>query len=133
MKSAFEAAHKSRFGFIDEAKELVVEAVSVEAVGGGAKFTEPVLPLTRDSCPALPARTTRFFSDGAWHDAARLHARAARARPSRRRPRDRHRAAPDHRGRGRLARRAHGEEPSGARARRAARARSTPSAPKPIR
>src|SRR5262249_25891402 len=28
MKAAFEAAHKSRFGFIDEAKELVVEAVS---------------------------------------------------------------------------------------------------------
>ena len=31
MKSAFEAAHKSRFGFIDESKEMVVEAVSVEA------------------------------------------------------------------------------------------------------
>src|SRR4029453_16482729 len=30
MKSAFEAAHKSRFGFIDETKELVVEAVSIE-------------------------------------------------------------------------------------------------------
>src|SRR6476620_5984785 len=30
MKSAFEAAHKSRFGFIDESKELVDEAVSVE-------------------------------------------------------------------------------------------------------
>src|SRR6516225_8088204 len=40
LKSAFEAAHKSRFGFIDDSKELVVEAVSVEAVGGGAKFTE---------------------------------------------------------------------------------------------
>ena len=40
MKSAFEAAHKSRFGFVDEAKQLVVEAISVEAIGGGAKFTE---------------------------------------------------------------------------------------------
>src|SRR5262249_18265331 len=43
LKSAFEAAHKARFGFVDESKELVVEAVSVEAVGGGAKFSEPVL------------------------------------------------------------------------------------------
>ena len=40
MKSAFEKAHKARFGFIDRSKELVVEAVSVEAVGGGAKFRE---------------------------------------------------------------------------------------------
>src|SRR6266545_1151114 len=68
MKSAFEAAHKSRFGFIDETKDLVIEAVSVEAVGGGAKFKEPTLPLTRDP-PGAPAHRTRFFSGGAWHDA----------------------------------------------------------------
>src|SRR5262249_23642080 len=38
MKSAFEAAHQARFGFIDESKQLVVEAVSVEAIGGGAEI-----------------------------------------------------------------------------------------------
>jgi 5-oxoprolinase (ATP-hydrolysing) len=69
MKAAFEAAHKSRFGFIDESKELVVEAVSVEAIGGGAKFAEPVASTTRGPLPA-PARTTRFYSSGKWHDAA---------------------------------------------------------------
>ena len=69
MKSAFEAAHKSRFGFIDETKDLVVEAVSVEAIGGGAKFTEPVLPTTGDPLPS-PTRRTRFYSRGQWHDAA---------------------------------------------------------------
>jgi 5-oxoprolinase (ATP-hydrolysing) len=69
MKSAFEAAHKARFGFIDESKDLVVEAVSVEAVGGGAKFTEPVLPTTRKPLPS-PARRTKFYSQGQWHDAA---------------------------------------------------------------
>jgi 5-oxoprolinase (ATP-hydrolysing) len=68
MKSAFEAAHKSRFGFIDETKELVVEAVSVEAVGGGAKFSESVLPTTRDPLPA-PTRSTRFYSRGQWREA----------------------------------------------------------------
>ena len=31
----------ARFGFIDAAKPLVVEALSVEAVGGGAAFEEP--------------------------------------------------------------------------------------------
>ena len=40
MKRAFETAHKARFGFIDRTKQIVIEAVSVEAVGGGAKFTE---------------------------------------------------------------------------------------------
>ena len=69
MKSAFEAAHKARFGFIDEAKQIVVEAVSVEAVGGGAKFAEPVLALTAAPLPS-PARRVRFYSGRAWHDAA---------------------------------------------------------------
>src|SRR3954452_9833946 len=68
MKSPFEAAHKSRFGFIDESKEMVVEAVSVEAIGGGAKFTEPVLPTTGESL-APPTRRTQFYSRGQWHQA----------------------------------------------------------------
>jgi 5-oxoprolinase (ATP-hydrolysing) len=69
MKTAFETAHRARFGFIDQSKELVVEAVSVEAVGGGAKFVEPQLPATHDAVPA-PPRRTRFFSHGAWREAA---------------------------------------------------------------
>jgi 5-oxoprolinase (ATP-hydrolysing) len=69
MQAAFETAHKARFGFIDESKELVVEAVSVEAVGGGAKFTEPVLATSSASLPA-PARRTRFYSRGQWQEAA---------------------------------------------------------------
>jgi 5-oxoprolinase (ATP-hydrolysing) len=68
LRSAFEAAHKARFGFVDPAKELVVEAVSVEAVGGGAKFSEPLLAATATPLPA-PKRRTRFFSGGAWRDA----------------------------------------------------------------
>jgi len=68
MKAAFDTAHKARFGFVDPDKEMVVEAVSVEAVGGGAKFAEPERPLTSAPLPA-PVRTTRFFSQGDWHDA----------------------------------------------------------------
>src|ERR1700674_3599719 len=69
MKRAFETAHRARFGFIDESKELVVEAASVEAVGGGAKFAEPDFSMTRDPLPA-PARRTRFFSRGTWREPA---------------------------------------------------------------
>src|SRR5919197_6164518 len=69
MRSAFETAHKARFGFVDESKQLMVEAVSVEAVGGGAKFTEPVLAKTSAPLPS-PARVTRFYSRGQWHQAA---------------------------------------------------------------
>ena len=68
MKSAFERAHKAQFGFIDRTKELVIEAVSVEAVGGGATFKEKRRKITRAKLPA-PARRTRFFSGGKWHRA----------------------------------------------------------------
>src|SRR5262249_30271546 len=44
MKSAFEAAHKSRFGFIDDTKELVVEAVAGGAGGGGGGIPGPLPP-----------------------------------------------------------------------------------------
>ena len=69
MKAAFEKAHKARFGFIDRSKQLMVEAVSVEAVGGGAKFAEKPGKATRASLPK-PARRTSFFSEGKWHKAA---------------------------------------------------------------
>jgi 5-oxoprolinase (ATP-hydrolysing) len=69
MTRAFEKAHKAQFGFIDRDKELVLEAVSVEAIGGGAKFRERKLKTTRGKLPS-PARRTRFFSQGAWHKAA---------------------------------------------------------------
>src|SRR6202045_1991710 len=68
MKSAFERAHKAQFGFIDRAKALVIEAVSVEAIGGGATFREKMRKTTRAKLPA-PARRTRFFSNGKWQRA----------------------------------------------------------------
>jgi 5-oxoprolinase (ATP-hydrolysing) len=66
MKRAFEKAHKARFGFIDRTKQMVVEAVSVEAVGGGAKFSERAAKASLARLPQ-PARRTTFFSQGAWH------------------------------------------------------------------
>lgn len=68
MKAAFQTAHKARFGFMDEAKPLVIEAVEVEAIGGGAKFEEASASEHQGE-PAV-AETTRVFSKGQWHDAA---------------------------------------------------------------
>ena len=67
MQTAFQAAHKARFGFVDETKALVVEAVEVEAVGGRAKFEEASV----DEQPGESIRSgsTRFFAKGKWRDA----------------------------------------------------------------
>ena len=68
MKRAFERAHKARFGFVDRSKQMVVEAVSVEAVGGGAKFRERSGKRAPGKLPK-PAQQTKFFSSGEWHKA----------------------------------------------------------------
>ena len=66
MRRAFESAHKSRFGFIDRDKAIVIEAVSVEAVGGAARFAERAHARRLSPAPPAAARATRFFSHGAW-------------------------------------------------------------------
>jgi 5-oxoprolinase (ATP-hydrolysing) len=68
MTRAFEKAHKARFGFIDRSKQMVIEAVSVEAVGGGAKFNEKAVRRSTAALPK-PAKRTQFFSQGEWHKA----------------------------------------------------------------
>jgi 5-oxoprolinase (ATP-hydrolysing) len=68
MKRTFEKAHKARFGFIDRKKQMMVEAVSVEAVGGGVKFREKAVRRSRAALPK-PVQRTQFFSNGAWHKA----------------------------------------------------------------
>ncbi len=68
MRRAFESAHKGRFGFIDRDKAIVIEAVSVEAVGGAARLVEKAY-LAPSFAPPVPARATRFFSHGGWRKA----------------------------------------------------------------
>ncbi|MGQ7792500.1 hydantoinase B/oxoprolinase family protein [Faunimonas sp. B44] len=67
VRDAFEAEHRARFGFVYEDKPLVAEAVEVEGVGGGADIDEPDRPLADGE--AMPAATTRFFSEGEWREA----------------------------------------------------------------
>ncbi len=101
-----------------QSKQLVVEAVSVEAVGGGAKFSEPERPRTREPAARAGAPHEVLLQRRAGTTPACLYPRPAQARPQGQGRRHHHRAAPDHRGRGRLAGRADGEEPPGAVARR---------------
>jgi 5-oxoprolinase (ATP-hydrolysing) len=115
MRRVFEAAHKARFGFIDETKAIVVEAVSVEAVGGGTRASEAERPLT--DAPAPSRRCARRSSRTA-HGTMRRSTVARPSNPARpcgARPRDR--AEPDRGDRGGLARVAHRQGPSGARPR----------------
>jgi 5-oxoprolinase (ATP-hydrolysing) len=68
MRREFEIAHKARFGFIEPANDLVIEAINVEAVGGAARFAESAEPVSSVEAPKSE-RATRFFSNGAWRTA----------------------------------------------------------------
>ena len=67
IAAGFEAAHRKQFGFAYDDKPLVVESVEVEAVGGGADAEEE--PASLSEAAATAAEETRFYSNGAWHEA----------------------------------------------------------------
>ena len=67
LRVRFEEAHRARFGFVDTAKPVVIEAISVEAIGGGSGFQEPSVTAPR-FIPEARERT-RFFSQGEWREA----------------------------------------------------------------
>jgi 5-oxoprolinase (ATP-hydrolysing) len=73
MRAAFAAAHQARFGFLME-KPLVVEAVSVEAIGAGERIAET--PALASAGQAPPHATRRVRLGGAWRDAP-CHLRAS--------------------------------------------------------
>ena len=121
MKRAFEKAHKARFGFIDRSKQIVVEAVSVEAVGGGAKFDEKAGKRARGDIAEAGAAHAILLRRRMARRQCLYRAISSRPAHGQRRGHH-HRAAPDHRGRAGLAGRAHAQEPSGADAREEAQA-----------
>ncbi|MFD2237441.1 hydantoinase B/oxoprolinase family protein [Aureimonas populi] len=77
LRAVFEAAHKRRFGFIAQGKALTLDSVEVEAVGGGAAAEEGAAEVEAGG-EAPFERTTRFFSQGAFHDAGVVLRRAMR-------------------------------------------------------
>ncbi len=68
MRTAFEQAHRRQFGFVFADKGLVVEAVEVESVRGGAGIDEPSQPL--DEREVTARETVEIFTGGKWQDAS---------------------------------------------------------------
>jgi 5-oxoprolinase (ATP-hydrolysing) len=69
IRAAFEAAYRQRFAFLMNERRLIVEAVSVEAIGAGDAPAEPRHAVA-SSGAAPSAATVRLFSGGRWWDAA---------------------------------------------------------------
>jgi 5-oxoprolinase (ATP-hydrolysing) len=66
MQAAFETAYRRRFSFLMPGKALVVEAVSVEALGrSSAPPEQPLDAAPRTGAPA-PFETVRMFAGGEW-------------------------------------------------------------------
>jgi 5-oxoprolinase (ATP-hydrolysing) len=70
MRSAFEAQHKARFGFVPEGRELLIEAVSVEAIGAAAELSAPLGRVRRGA--SLPSKLgeTAMWTNGQWREVA---------------------------------------------------------------
>ncbi|WP_312517438.1 hydantoinase B/oxoprolinase family protein [Massilia sp.] len=74
MQAQFEQAYKRRYSFLMPSRALMVEAVSVEAIGQSDAPPETrVDTLATEPAPA-PSVTVRMYSGGEWRDTA-IHAR----------------------------------------------------------
>ncbi|MDQ2990425.1 MAG: hydantoinase B/oxoprolinase family protein [Pseudomonadota bacterium] len=74
MQVQFEAAYKKRFSFLMPTKALVVEAVSVEAIGASGAPAEVVAAQAPWRSALARRETVRMFGGGEWHDTG-LYAR----------------------------------------------------------
>ena len=70
MQAQFEAAYKKRFSFLMPARALIVEAISVEAIGA-SDAPQPAAPAYAARAGALaPLATVAMYCAGAWRDSA---------------------------------------------------------------
>ncbi|MES2739680.1 MAG: hydantoinase B/oxoprolinase family protein [Pseudomonadota bacterium] len=68
MQAQFELAYKKRFSFLMQDKALIVEAVSVEAVGKSDAPAEAPPPAATREAPLAPVRQVAMYCGGAWRD-----------------------------------------------------------------
>jgi 5-oxoprolinase (ATP-hydrolysing) len=71
MVRDFEESYQRRFSFLMRDKRIVVEAVSVEAIGGGhaSEHALASTPVAAGQAP-VPAGTVRMYVSGAWTEAS---------------------------------------------------------------
>jgi 5-oxoprolinase (ATP-hydrolysing) len=67
MERSFEAAYRTRYSFLMPDRGLIVEAVSVEAVGGAHAFAETAAEPARRTGSPPPADTVDMFTGGRRH------------------------------------------------------------------
>ncbi|HEX7650959.1 MAG TPA: hydantoinase/oxoprolinase family protein, partial [Noviherbaspirillum sp.] len=70
MVAQFESAYKKRYSFLMPDKDLVIEAISVEAIGVSDEDGNNAEELPLRSGALAPAETVQLFSGGKWHDTA---------------------------------------------------------------
>lgn len=69
MRQEFEDEHKSRYGFIQLDKTLIIESASVEVIQKMETPEEPLITRTRSIVEATkPVEIVRMFTDERWHD-----------------------------------------------------------------
>ncbi|AKB37099.1 hypothetical protein MSSAC_2509 [Methanosarcina siciliae C2J] len=67
LRNGFEEAHKKRFGFVTEGKNMVVEAVSVEIIGVTERVSDPLLE-TETKPDFSPVSAVQMYSYGEFHE-----------------------------------------------------------------
>ncbi|MEO1192514.1 MAG: hydantoinase B/oxoprolinase family protein [Pseudomonadota bacterium] len=69
VQEAFEAAHRARYGFIVPEKALIVEAISVEALGRSGIATEGSFLSDSGRSEPEPVTSRPIFTGGSWQEA----------------------------------------------------------------
>jgi 5-oxoprolinase (ATP-hydrolysing) len=69
MAARFNEAHRQRFGFVMEERGLLVEALTVEAVGTTQSVEDPVQALEQTGGAIRELDRTRMWTEAAFHDA----------------------------------------------------------------
>ncbi|MGZ3239154.1 MAG: hydantoinase/oxoprolinase family protein, partial [Burkholderiaceae bacterium] len=70
MISQFESAYKKRYSFLMPDKQMIIEAISVEAIGLSADNAEIIEDLPARDGQLKPNDYVRLFSGGKWHQTA---------------------------------------------------------------
>ncbi len=68
MQAAFESAYKRRFSFLMPARALIVEAVSVEALGRSEAPPETIVAQAERDCELAAFATVPMFGAGEWQN-----------------------------------------------------------------
>jgi 5-oxoprolinase (ATP-hydrolysing) len=69
LRTDFETAHRKRFGFVANDKPIIIEALSVEAVGSDTEKVEAKSTIEVEPHTPAPTKITQIFTQGAWRDA----------------------------------------------------------------